>query len=271
LIVPGKFVSLAKIRVLFYFLFPVFGYVALFIGLHLIVLLIVRLAGRLLRGETSYKRGGSLFSYLNLSVLALLLLALYTRNRDVGMFSLIDRFHPIYFIFFSLVFLPIVAAFRRLIVGAALRSRLWRNLFVIVVPILTAVGLAGTYLWKTGKVEESVKQTITAPMPGNRHDNVLLIVLDTLRADHLRCYGNDSVLTPNIDRLAGGRYTFQLLCLPGTVDVTLPHIDFHFNLPCIPRCPKQSCLSSGFITGNPGRGPEGERIPDGRFRQHIHS
>ncbi len=32
--------------------------------------------------------------------------------------------------------------------------------------------------------------------------NVLLITLDTVRADYLGCYGNPEVLTPNIDRLA---------------------------------------------------------------------
>ncbi len=32
--------------------------------------------------------------------------------------------------------------------------------------------------------------------------NILCIVLDQLRADHLGCYGNPDVLTPNIDRLA---------------------------------------------------------------------
>ena len=46
---------------------------------------------------------------------------------------------------------------------------------------------------------------------GWRHDgarlpkqrpNVMLIVLDTVRADHLSCYGSKTVATPNIDRLA---------------------------------------------------------------------
>ena len=36
----------------------------------------------------------------------------------------------------------------------------------------------------------------------NRKSNVLLIVIDTLRADHLGCYGYDRDTSPNIDRLA---------------------------------------------------------------------
>ncbi|MGE5327132.1 MAG: sulfatase-like hydrolase/transferase, partial [Deltaproteobacteria bacterium] len=38
--------------------------------------------------------------------------------------------------------------------------------------------------------------------------NVLLITLDTVRADHLGCYGYRSIKTPNIDELArvGARF-----------------------------------------------------------------
>ncbi|MDP2928481.1 MAG: sulfatase-like hydrolase/transferase, partial [Candidatus Omnitrophota bacterium] len=32
--------------------------------------------------------------------------------------------------------------------------------------------------------------------------NILLITIDTLRADHLGCYGNNRIKTPNIDNLA---------------------------------------------------------------------
>lgn len=32
--------------------------------------------------------------------------------------------------------------------------------------------------------------------------NVIVIMLDSLRADHLGCYGNEWIRTPNIDRLA---------------------------------------------------------------------
>ena len=32
--------------------------------------------------------------------------------------------------------------------------------------------------------------------------NVIVIMLDSLRADHLGCYGNKWIRTPNIDKLA---------------------------------------------------------------------
>src|SRR5438270_844814 len=39
--------------------------------------------------------------------------------------------------------------------------------------------------------------------------NIILIVSDTLRRDHLGCYGSKSVLTPNLDRLAEEAVVFD--------------------------------------------------------------
>jgi arylsulfatase A-like enzyme/Tfp pilus assembly protein PilF len=50
--------------------------------------------------------------------------------------------------------------------------------------------------------------------------NVLLISIDTLRPDHLGCYGYEHIETPNIDRLAGEGFLF--LDVIATVPLTLP-------------------------------------------------
>jgi arylsulfatase A-like enzyme len=49
------------------------------------------------------------------------------------------------------------------------------------------------------------------PTPAPRRDspNVVLITIDTLRADHLRCYGYGEIETPNIDGLARRGYLFE--------------------------------------------------------------
>ncbi len=44
--------------------------------------------------------------------------------------------------------------------------------------------------------------------------NVLLITIDTLRADYLGCYGSPDVATPNIDRLAGEGVQFMRATAP---------------------------------------------------------
>jgi arylsulfatase A-like enzyme/Flp pilus assembly protein TadD len=50
--------------------------------------------------------------------------------------------------------------------------------------------------------------------------NVIVITIDTLRADHLHCYGDADVATPNIDALAkaGARFTEAFSAVP----ITLP-------------------------------------------------
>ncbi|MBU1627763.1 sulfatase [bacterium] len=52
--------------------------------------------------------------------------------------------------------------------------------------------------------------------------NVILIIIDTLREDHLGCYGNDVVYTPNINKISKDGATF-LNCY-STSDITNPSI-----------------------------------------------
>jgi arylsulfatase A-like enzyme len=47
-----------------------------------------------------------------------------------------------------------------------------------------------------------------------RQPNVLLLTIDTLRADHLGCYGGTRVATPNIDRLAREGALFENAACP---------------------------------------------------------
>ncbi|MFQ6037034.1 MAG: sulfatase-like hydrolase/transferase [Candidatus Aminicenantales bacterium] len=44
---------------------------------------------------------------------------------------------------------------------------------------------------------------------GRDRPNVLMITVDTLRADRLSCYGSGRVATPNIDRLARRGFVFS--------------------------------------------------------------
>jgi arylsulfatase A-like enzyme/Tfp pilus assembly protein PilF len=56
--------------------------------------------------------------------------------------------------------------------------------------------------------------------PGGTVDNVLLITLDTTRADHLGCYGYDLASTPNLDGLAREGIRFARVYCPAPL--TLP-------------------------------------------------
>jgi arylsulfatase A-like enzyme/Tfp pilus assembly protein PilF len=68
---------------------------------------------------------------------------------------------------------------------------------------------------------------LAAPACGGRRDpvaarplNLLLVTIDTLRPDHLGCYGDREARTPEIDRLAAGGVVFENAVT--VVPVTLP-------------------------------------------------
>src|SRR5213593_1446585 len=56
--------------------------------------------------------------------------------------------------------------------------------------------------------------------PTGATPNVVVITIDTLRPDHLGCYGYKQIRTPNIDALAADGVRFERAYTP--VPVTLP-------------------------------------------------
>src|SRR5438477_12788953 len=68
-----------------------------------------------------------------------------------------------------------------------------------------------------------ISATLAAAAPRLRDTalpNLLLITIDTLRPDHLGCYGNSQIQTPNIDALAAAGTRFEHAYTP--VPITLP-------------------------------------------------
>jgi predicted component of type VI protein secretion system len=45
----------------------------------------------------------------------------------------------------------------------------------------------------------------SANSPSKQRLNLLLVTIDTLRADRLGCYGYSKIETPNLDKIAGRR------------------------------------------------------------------
>ena len=85
-------------------------------------------------------------------------------------------------------------------------SRMWIIRALSAVAILAAIGM-----WVLPRGNDS-----DAP----RQPNVILISIDTCRADHLGCYDSTSKLTPNIDRFAAGATVFTNTV--SAVPLTLP-------------------------------------------------
>jgi arylsulfatase A-like enzyme/Flp pilus assembly protein TadD len=81
-----------------------------------------------------------------------------------------------------------------------------------------SVGLAITAWAIWNSLPPSTRTAVRVrPSPGA---NVLLVTLDTTRADHLGCYGGDAEVTPTLDNLAAGGVLFEQTL--ATAPVTLP-------------------------------------------------
>lgn len=87
---------------------------------------------------------------------------------------------------------------------------MYRKVLIIGLALLAAA--AAAYLATRGRVDR--------PTPAGVDYNILLVSLDTTRADHLGCYGHAEKATPNIDRAAAEGVTF-LTCI-SAVPITLP-------------------------------------------------
>lgn len=86
--------------------------------------------------------------------------------------------------------------------------------------MVAIIAAAGAAWWWIGGSARSASNGIAAS-PGAAADwNLLLITLDTTRADRLGCYGYAAAKTPNLDKLAAGGVRFGDAV--ATVPVTLP-------------------------------------------------
>src|SRR5437667_1733841 len=70
-----------------------------------------------------------------------------------------------------------------------------RSTLILVLCVLAA--------WALVSCTSSPKSSMAPePVPALKPLNVVLVTIDTLRADHLHCYGDNHIETPVIDRLA---------------------------------------------------------------------
>jgi arylsulfatase A-like enzyme/cytochrome c-type biogenesis protein CcmH/NrfG len=86
---------------------------------------------------------------------------------------------------------------------------------------LPALVLLAIFLWMplAGQTRTDARSS-PAGANGQTGWNLVVITIDTLRPDHLGCYGDRDIHTPNIDALAGGGTKFLQAYTP--VPITLP-------------------------------------------------
>ncbi len=75
---------------------------------------------------------------------------------------------------------------------------------------VAALALAGAGCRQAAApLDESDTAAAFLPKPGGRPPNILLVTVDTLRADHLSAWGYGRATSPNLDRLAGEGLRFD--------------------------------------------------------------
>jgi arylsulfatase A-like enzyme len=82
---------------------------------------------------------------------------------------------------------------------------LWRKAAAILVVLaIYFAASAAMVAWTGGRAEDSMKKDARAAGAAAR-PNVLLVVIETTRADHVSCYGYERETTPNIDKWMAGQ------------------------------------------------------------------
>jgi arylsulfatase A-like enzyme len=107
----------------------------------------------------------------------------------------------------------VAAAFSRWLANHEGRAlRFWRGstAWLVIVAILVFAGVQGGKWWH----EQRTVAELPPSKPGS--PNVVVIVVDTLRADHVSSYGYDRPTTPEIDHLASQGVLFENAIAPSS-------------------------------------------------------
>jgi arylsulfatase A-like enzyme len=179
------------------------------------------------------------------------------------------------FVFSKDVLLPLAPLAAGFVVALALVYLLWdpvstlarRSRFrlvhslswSLVVAGLVALCGVGYFLWRPFPAPPSANLT-GPPSARPQRPNIVFIVLDTVRADHLSSYGYSRPTTPNLDRLARRGVLFENAIAPTSWTLAshasmftglLPHqngADWWLPLPPGPRTLAEALRSSGYQT-----------------------
>ncbi|HEX9189425.1 MAG TPA: sulfatase-like hydrolase/transferase [Vicinamibacteria bacterium] len=103
---------------------------------------------------------------------------------------------------------------------AAGRRAAWAAGAIVLALAAAALGVALVNAWRPPKTDADARRQLAGRRPAPTDVNVVVVTLDTLRADRLGCYGFARVETPHIDALAAEGVLFEQAT--STVPLTLP-------------------------------------------------
>ena len=102
-----------------------------------------------------------------------------------------------------------------------------------------------------------------------RRPSVLLVTIDTLRADHVGCYGYRAAATPTLDGARRARRPLRDRSRPRAPHRSVAHLDPHQPNAARPRRARQRQLRPAPDGAQRGRGLPAGRVPDGRVRVRL--
>lgn len=111
-------------------------------------------------------------------------------------------------------------------VGSSLETPTLSRSWTRFVAAVTLIEVAGVGLFALQRTGPSIPRA-SASSPANPMPNVVLIVLDTVRADHLSVYGYHRPTTPNLERLARKGVLFENAISPASW--TIPSFGSYFT------------------------------------------
>jgi arylsulfatase A-like enzyme/Tfp pilus assembly protein PilF len=107
---------------------------------------------------------------------------------------------------------------------AATRHTLWRRRLLLTLAVVAvgavAAGLAWLWHERPPRTEAEARARLADRKPSGSDLDVVVVTLDTTRADRLGCYGFRGVETPNLDAIAADGVVFEQAT--STVPLTLP-------------------------------------------------
>ena len=105
-------------------------------------------------------------------------------------------------------------------------SRRLRGLLLLTSPVLLGIILVTSgFVFGMDWLKARLEANRPLPPPGS--PNVLLVVMDTVRADRLSLYGYERPTTPTLERLAKRGIRFDNCARDGPVDCALTRQHFH--------------------------------------------
>jgi arylsulfatase A-like enzyme len=197
---PWRTLSLARLPIYALF-YPFIGYATLFLVLDLLTFVVVFLTLALTK-RTRVRDYSRLYRIVNVFLLIALLVVMHSLIEQSKV-SLIVHLEIHYLVLILLAFLLVFWISNHLLVYLLPKWKVFRCLISTGIPLVVITAFAVLLFWDVVERDDTVGQFSREKMtPSSERDNIVLITLDTQRSDYIGCYGNETVMTPNIDRLA---------------------------------------------------------------------